>query len=45
MFVSRESDDPALEADRLVLETELNRLTEEAERAVALTTDNITLHM
>ena len=34
MFVSREGDDVALEADRLMLETELNRLTEEAERAV-----------
>ena len=34
MFVSREGDDLALEADRLVLQTELNRLTEEAERAV-----------
>jgi len=42
MFVSREGDDLALEADRLVLETELNRLTEEAERAMARTTDNIT---
>ena len=35
MFVSREGDDAALEADRLVLEGELNRLTEEAEQAVA----------
>ena len=43
MFVSREGDELALEADRLVLETELNRLTEEAERTVALTTD--THHM
>jgi hypothetical protein len=34
MFVSREDGDLALETDRLVLETELNRLTEEAERAV-----------
>jgi hypothetical protein len=34
MFVSREGDDLALEADRLVLETELNRLTDEAEQAV-----------
>ena len=34
MFVSREGDDLALEADRLLLETELNRLTEEAEQAV-----------
>src|SRR6478609_8045893 len=34
MFVSREGDDLALEADRLGLETELNRLTEEAEQAV-----------
>src|SRR5215813_14992247 len=42
MYVSREGDELALEADRLVLETELNRLTEEAERAVARTTDNIT---
>ena len=43
MFVSREGDELALEADRLGLETELNRLTGEAERAVALTTD--THHM
>ena len=41
IFVSREGDDLALEAHRLVLETELNRLTEEAERAVARTTDNV----
>ena len=34
MFVSREGDDLALEAHRLALETELNRLTEQAERAV-----------
>lgn len=34
MFVSREGNDLALEADRLGLETELNRLTDEAERAV-----------
>jgi lysophospholipid acyltransferase (LPLAT)-like uncharacterized protein len=34
IFVSREGDDFALEAHRLALETELNRLTEEAERAV-----------
>lgn len=34
MFVSREGNDLALEAHRLMLETELNRLTEEAERAV-----------
>ena len=34
MFVSREGDDLALEADRRGLETELNRLTEEAEQAV-----------
>jgi hypothetical protein len=34
IFVSRESDDFALEAHRLALETELNRLTEGAERAV-----------
>lgn len=32
--VPREGDDLALEAHRLALETELNRLTEEAERAV-----------
>jgi hypothetical protein len=32
--VSREEDDLALEAHRLALETELNRLTDEAERAV-----------
>ena len=37
MFVSREGDDFALEADRLVLEMELNRLTEEAEHAVTQT--------
>ena len=36
MFVSRGGDDLALEADRLGLETELNRLTEEAEQAVRL---------
>jgi len=42
MFVSRQGDDLALEADRLGLETELNRLTDEAERAVARTIDNIT---
>ena len=42
MFVSREGDDLALEADRLVLQTELNRLTEEAERAMARTTENLT---
>jgi lysophospholipid acyltransferase (LPLAT)-like uncharacterized protein len=42
MFVSPEGDDLALEADRLLLETELNRLTDEAERAVARTADNIT---
>lgn len=35
MFVSDEGDGPSLEADRLVLERELNRLTEEAEQAVA----------
>jgi lysophospholipid acyltransferase (LPLAT)-like uncharacterized protein len=34
MFVSREGDDLVLEAHRLALETELNRLTEQAERAV-----------
>lgn len=34
MFVSRDGDDLALELHRLALETELNRLTEEAERAV-----------
>ena len=34
IFVSREGDDLALEAHRLTLETELNRLTDEAERAV-----------
>ena len=38
MFVPREGNDLALEADRLVLETELNRLTEEAEGAIARTT-------
>ena len=32
-----EGDDFSLEADRLVLETELNRLTEEAEHAVTQT--------
>ena len=35
MFVSREGDGPTLEADRLVLERELNRLTKQAEQAVA----------
>jgi hypothetical protein len=45
IFVSREDDDLALEAHRLLLETELNRLTEEAERTVARTTENSTLHM
>ena len=35
MFVAREGDGPALEADRLMLEMELNRLTKEAEYAVA----------
>ncbi|HKT35938.1 MAG TPA: lysophospholipid acyltransferase family protein [Nitrospira sp.] len=34
IVVSREGDDLALEAHRLELETELNRLTDEAERAV-----------
>ena len=34
MFVSREGDDLALEADRLLLEMELNRLTKEAEQEV-----------
>src|SRR6476659_7077269 len=34
MFVSRETDALALETDRLVLEAELNRLTDEAEHAV-----------
>ena len=34
IFVSHEGDNFALEAHRLPLETELNRLTEEAERAV-----------
>ncbi|HEU4686591.1 MAG TPA: lysophospholipid acyltransferase family protein [Nitrospira sp.] len=33
-FVSRDGDDRALEADRLWLETELNRLTDDAERAM-----------
>ncbi len=37
MFVSRQGDDLALEADRLVLETELNRLTAEAEEAMTHT--------
>jgi len=41
MFVSPDGDDLALEAHRLLLETELNRLTDEAERAVTRTTDNI----
>lgn len=44
MFVSRESDDPALEADRLVLETELNRLTKEAEQAVTPHTVSTSTH-
>ena len=35
MFVPREGDGPALEASRLALERELNRLTKEAEQAVA----------
>ena len=34
ILVSHEGDNFALEAHRLALETELNRLTEEAERAV-----------
>jgi hypothetical protein len=34
IFVLREGDDFALEEHRLALETELNQLTEEAERAV-----------
>jgi lysophospholipid acyltransferase (LPLAT)-like uncharacterized protein len=38
IFVSRDGDDLALEVDRLGLETELNRLTREAQRAVARTT-------
>jgi lysophospholipid acyltransferase (LPLAT)-like uncharacterized protein len=38
MSVSQEDDDLALEAHRLVLETQLNRLTEEAERTVACAT-------
>jgi hypothetical protein len=42
MFVSREGDDLALEGHRLLLETELNRLTEEAERAVTRTTETMT---
>jgi lysophospholipid acyltransferase (LPLAT)-like uncharacterized protein len=36
IFVSREGGELALEADRLALETELNRLTVEAEEAVTL---------
>ena len=38
MFVSRDSDNLALEVHRLGLETELNRLTHEAQREVAHTT-------
>ena len=38
MFVSRESDDPSLEADRLMLEMQLNRLTKDAEQAMTYTT-------
>ncbi len=34
LWVSRESDDDAMEVRRLELETILNRMTEEAERAV-----------
>ena len=34
LWVSRESDDNAMEVRRLELETILNRMTEEAERAV-----------
>ena len=45
MVVSREGDEVALEADRLMLETELNRLTEEAEREVARTTSNVIRHV
>ena len=41
MFVSRNRDDVALEVDRLGLETELNRLTHEAQRAVAPTTISV----
>ena len=44
MFVSREGDDSALEADRLMLERELNRLTKEAEQAVAHHTASISTH-
>jgi lysophospholipid acyltransferase (LPLAT)-like uncharacterized protein len=45
MFVSPDGDDLALEAHRLLLETELNRLTDEAERAVTRTTDNCMILM
>lgn len=41
MFVSRDGDDVALEVDRLGLETELNRLTHEAQQAVACTIPSI----
>lgn len=44
MFVSREGDGSALEASRLLIERELNRLTQEAEQAVAYHTSSITTH-
>ena len=44
MFVSREGDGSALEASRLLIERELNRLTQEAEQAVAYHTPSITTH-
>jgi lysophospholipid acyltransferase (LPLAT)-like uncharacterized protein len=44
MFVSREGDGPTLEASRLVLERELNRLTKEAEQAVAHDMASISTH-
>jgi hypothetical protein len=44
MFVSREGDDPALEADRLMLERELNWLTEEAEHAMIHHTASTSTH-
>jgi lysophospholipid acyltransferase (LPLAT)-like uncharacterized protein len=36
IWVSREADETALEGARVALETTLNRLTDEAEQAVAL---------
>jgi lysophospholipid acyltransferase (LPLAT)-like uncharacterized protein len=35
LWVSREADEPSLEASRLELETVLNRLTDQAEQGIS----------